>query len=83
MDFTATAYALKGRTASGKQVRQGIIAADPNVLPLGTKVHIKGYGNFVVADTGGHIKGRRIDIWMPSKQQAIKFGRRKVKLRKL
>lgn len=77
--FTATAYSLRGRTASGERVRSGIIAADPRVLPLGTVVHIQGMGTFVVKDTGGAIKGNKIDIWMPS--GAMKFGRRKVQLR--
>lgn len=81
--FVATAYSLRGKTASGKQTRNGIIAADPRVLPLGTRVHIEGHGTFVVADTGGKIKGNRIDIWMSSNAQAIQFGKRKVKLRVL
>jgi 3D (Asp-Asp-Asp) domain-containing protein len=81
--YIATAYALRGKTASGEKVRQGIIAADPKVLPLGSKVEIKGMGVFVVKDTGRHIKGRRIDIWMPSVHQARKFGRRKVQLKRL
>lgn len=79
--FIATAYSIKGRTASGKNTRQGIIAADPRVLPLGTKVHIEEHGTFVVADTGGAIKGNKIDIWVSSKAEALKFGRKKVKLK--
>jgi 3D (Asp-Asp-Asp) domain-containing protein len=79
--FTATAYSLRGNTASGERVRSGIIAADPRVLPLGTVVHIEGMGTFVVKDTGGDIKGSRIDIWMPARSQAMKFGRRKVQVR--
>lgn len=78
--FNASAYSLRGKTASGERVRQGIIAADPRVLPLGTKVHIQGMGIFVVKDTGGAIKNNRIDIWMPSTANAMKFGRRKVQL---
>lgn len=79
--FVATAYSLRGRTASGELVRKGIIAADPRILPLGTKVHIEGMGEFVVKDTGGAIKGMRIDIWIPSTKDALKFGRRQVKLK--
>lgn len=79
--FTATAYTLRGKTASGQRTRQGIIAADPRVLPLGTRVQIEGMGTFVVADTGGAVKGNKVDIWMPSNTQAKKFGRRKVRLR--
>ncbi len=78
--FVATAYSLRGRTASGEYVRQGIIAADPRVLPIGTKVYIEGMGTFVVKDTGGFIKGNRVDIWMPKTSQAMSFGRRNVQL---
>ena len=78
--FKASAYSLRGRTASGEYVRQGIIAADPRVLPIGTRVYIEGMGTFVVKDTGGAIKNNRIDIWMPSTANAIKFGRRTVQL---
>lgn len=81
--YIATAYSLKGRMANGERVHQGAIAADWRVLPLGSKVHIKGLGTFTVKDTGGKVKGKRIDIWMPSRKAAIKFGRRKVQLRKL
>jgi 3D (Asp-Asp-Asp) domain-containing protein len=81
--FTATAYCLKGRTASGQRVRDGLIAADPRVLPIGTQVSIEGLGRFLVADTGGAIKGTRIDIWMGSCQRAISWGRRKVVIKKL
>ena len=81
--FTATAYALRGRTASGAGVRRGLIAADRRVLPLGTRVRLEagGYsGEYVVADTGGLIRGRKIDIWVPSTREAMRFGRRPVKL---
>lgn len=67
--------------ANGQKVHSGAIAADPRVLPLGTKVHIQGMGSFVVKDTGGAVKGKRIDIWMPSRTQALKFGRRPVQLK--
>jgi 3D (Asp-Asp-Asp) domain-containing protein len=77
--FKASAYSLKGKTTSGERTRHGIIAADPRVLPLGTRVHIQGMGLYVVKDTGGAIKGERIDIWM-SEVNAIKFGRRSVQL---
>lgn len=78
--FTATAYCLKGRTAMGHGVRRGIIAADPRVLPLGSRINISGgySGSYLVSDTGGGIKGRRLDIWMPSCSEAKRFGRRSV-----
>lgn len=81
--FVATAYCLRGRTASGAMVRNGIIAADPRVLRLGTKVYIDGggrSGEYLVADTGGKIKGNKIDIWMASCAEARRFGRRTVSL---
>ncbi len=81
--FVATAYCLRGRTASGSMVRKGIIAADPRVLRLGSKVNIGGgaySGNYTVTDTGGKIKGNRIDIWMASCSEAIRFGRRTVSI---
>lgn len=79
--FIATAYSLRGKMANGQNVHLGAIAADPRVLPLGTVVHIEGMGQFVVKDTGGAIKGNRIDIWMPNRGSAMQFGKRKVKLR--
>ena len=81
--YTATAYSLRGRTASGKPVSRGLIAADPSVLPLGTRVRVEAgsfSGEYVVADTGGAVKGRRIDIWTPTSREALQFGRRAVKL---
>ncbi len=79
--FVATAYCLRGRTASGRMVGNGIIAADPRVLRLGTKVNLGAgaySGNYLVADTGGKIKGNKIDIWMASCAEARRFGRRTV-----
>jgi len=81
--YVATAYSLKGRTASGRMVSRGLIAADPRVLPLGSRVRLEhpGYsGEYLVADTGGAIRGRRIDIWTPSSSEAMRFGKRTVKL---
>ncbi len=86
LDFQATAYCLKGITASGTPVRQGIIAADPRVLPLGTVVHIKAgkyTGTYTVMDTGGRIKGRVVDVYVPNYRDAREFGRRQVKIRVL
>lgn len=81
--FVATAYSLRGRTASGRPVSRGLIAADHKVLPLGTRVRLEagGYsGEYVVADTGGAVRGRKIDIWVPNSSEAMRFGRRPVKL---
>ena len=81
--YVATAYSLKGRTASGKPVSKGIIAADPRVLPLGSRVKLEAgdwSGEYLVADTGGMVRGRRIDIWTASSREAMRFGKRHVKL---
>jgi 3D (Asp-Asp-Asp) domain-containing protein len=85
-DFHATAYCLKGRTASGENVRPGIVAADPKVLPLGTVVHIRAgryTGTYTVMDTGGRIKGRILDVYVPTYKEAVAFGRRQVKIKVL
>ena len=79
--FTATAYCLSGRTALGHGVRRGIIAADPRLLRLGSKIALDAgsyTGQYLISDTGGGIRGRRIDIWVPSCAEARRFGRRTV-----
>jgi 3D (Asp-Asp-Asp) domain-containing protein len=84
VNFDATAYCLKGRTASGVNVRPGVIAADPRVLPLGTVVHLRAgsyTGTYTVLDTGGRIKGRRVDVYVPTHKEAMRFGRRQVKIK--
>ena len=81
--FKATAYCLRGRTASGAMVRKGIVAADPKVLPLGSKITISAgqySGTYLVADTGGLIKGKKIDIWISNCSEAIRFGKRSIKV---
>jgi len=82
-NYTATAYSLYGKTASGRRVSKGLIAADPRVLPLGTRVRLDAgnySGEYLVADTGGSVRGKRIDIWTPTGREAMRFGRRIVKL---
>jgi len=79
--FKATAYCLQGRTASGGGVRRGIVAADPRVLPLGTRIQMTAgaySGTYTVADTGGVVKGRILDVWVPSCSEAMRFGRKTV-----
>jgi 3D (Asp-Asp-Asp) domain-containing protein len=81
--YVATAYSLRGRTASGRPVAKGLIAADPRHLPLGSRVRLEAgaySGEYLVADTGSLVRGRRIDIWTPSSREAMRFGRRTVKL---
>lgn len=97
LKFIGTAYCLNGKncpkgkyggkTATGKMVALGIIAVDPRIIPLKTYVEIiapaSHAGIYYSADTGGAIKGNRIDIWLPSRKEAISFGRRLVHLRLL
>lgn len=81
--YVATAYSLRGRTASGRMVAKGLIAADPRFLPLGSRVRLEAgaySGEYLVADTGALVRGRRIDIWTPTSREAMRFGRRTVKL---
>jgi 3D (Asp-Asp-Asp) domain-containing protein len=79
--FIATAYCRGQVTASGGAVRAGIVAADPAVLPLGTVIRIDGLGRrysrvYRVMDTGGDIRGRRIDVYIRDCNEAIRFGRK-------
>lgn len=81
--YVATAYSLRGRTASGLIVGKGMIAADHSVLPLGSRVRIEAgayTGVYLVADTGSAVRGRKIDVWVPTTREALQFGRRKVRL---
>ena len=83
--FTASAYCLSGKTRSGVRTRKGIIAADPRVLPLGSVVRIysatgRRQGIYTVADTGGAVKGREVDIFMPSCRAAKAYGVRRVRV---
>jgi 3D (Asp-Asp-Asp) domain-containing protein len=75
---TATAYTLGGHTATGAPVGYGIVAVDPSVIPLGTRMTIPGYGEGVAADTGGAIQGARIDVWVPTAAAAAAWGVRTV-----
>ena len=75
MTVVSTAYALTGTTATGIPVGPGIVAVDPSVIPLGTRMTIPGYGEGVAADTGGAIIGARIDVWVPTEAQAVDLGR--------
>jgi len=75
---SATGYALRGRTATGIQTAPGVVAVDPSVIPLGTRMTIPGYGEGIAADTGGAVHGNIIDLWFPSTAQALQWGRRTV-----
>ena len=74
----AVAYYLPGKTAFGLPVRKGVVAVDPRFIPLGTKLHVPGYGPSLAADVGTAIKGRVIDLWFPSTADARDWGRRTV-----
>ena len=76
----AYAYSGGGRTATGTRARVGSIAVDPKVIPLGTKVYVKGYGYAVAEDTGGNIKGNTVDLYMNSTGACLQWGVRYVPL---
>ncbi len=77
----ASAYTYTGnRTATGKTPEVGMVAVDPSVIPLGSKLYIEGYGYAVAADTGGSIKGNRVDLFMEDRSQCLSWGRKTVKL---
>ena len=82
MIFEATAYCYTGnRTATGTWPSRGTIAVDPEVIPLGTRLHIEGYGEGIAEDTGGLIKGDIIDVYMESEDECWQWGRRQVEVR--
>ena len=87
MRMSATAYCNKGETDGGVRAQRGVIAADPRVLPIGSTVRIDGLGTraqtFLVADTGAAVKGRHVDIFMPSCRAAKRFGKRPVTVREI
>jgi 3D (Asp-Asp-Asp) domain-containing protein len=88
MEMLATAYTAEcagcgGMTAIGRRAGKGIVAVDPRVIPIGTRLFIPGYGFAVAGDTGGDIVGNRIDLGFDSWHDAMLFGRRDVKVYRL
>jgi 3D (Asp-Asp-Asp) domain-containing protein len=83
--YTATAYSQAGTTAAGLQTHRHIVAADPAVLPAGSRIKIKRAGRYsgeyVVADTGMKIEGRKLDIFIPSEEVCKKFGVKRVRVK--
>ena len=83
--YTATAYNQTGLTASGVYTQRHIVAADPAILPIGSRIKIKHAGRYtgeyVVADTGEKIEGRRLDIYIPSQKACRRFGKKQVRVR--
>lgn len=83
MYVEATAYSpfeAGNRTARGNTLRRGIIAVDPRIIPLGTRVYIPGYGEAIADDTGGAIIGNRIDIAFDTYEEAMTFGRQYIEI---
>ncbi|MCQ6278499.1 LysM peptidoglycan-binding and 3D domain-containing protein [Bacillus sp. EB600] len=82
--YTASCEGCSGITATGIDIKanpnEKVIAVDPSVIPLGSKVYVEGFGEATAADTGGAIKGNRIDVFIPSEQDAINFGVKQVKV---
>jgi 3D (Asp-Asp-Asp) domain-containing protein len=81
----ATAFARAPQpTAAGTEVHDGIVAADPTILPLGTRIRIAGTtaydGYYLVTDTGAGVKGMHVDIYLPSQTEAKQFGVKKVRV---
>lgn len=74
----AVGYSLPGRTATGLPVGKGIVAVDPKVIPLRTRLFVPGYGRAIAADVGSAIKGRIIDLWYPTVAAARAWGRKSV-----
>ena len=92
MTVTATAYTAycegcSGITASGIDLRSNpnkkVIAVDPSIIPLGTRVWVEGYGEAVAGDIGSSIKGNRIDVFMENEQDALNWGRKTVTIKVL
>jgi 3D (Asp-Asp-Asp) domain-containing protein len=87
MRFEATAYSIEGKTAGGTRAREGVVAADPTLLPLGTRIRVDDAGQYsgeyVVHDTGRTIKGREIDIYIANDAEAKRFGRKSVRVQVL
>jgi 3D (Asp-Asp-Asp) domain-containing protein len=82
--YTAYCEGCSGTTATGIDLKANpnkkVIAVDPSVIPLGSKVYVEGYGEAIAGDTGGAIKGNRIDVFIPSEQEAINFGVKQLKI---
>lgn len=82
--YTANCAGCSGITRTGINLNNNrhmkVIAVDPNVIPLGTRVHVEGYGEAIAGDTGGAIKGNKIDVHVPTTTEAYSWGRRKVKV---
>jgi 3D (Asp-Asp-Asp) domain-containing protein len=78
LTVSSTGYSLPGHTATGIPVGWGVVAVDPSLIPLGTRLTVPGYGEGVAADTGSAVQGADIDLWFPTLAQARAWGRRTI-----
>ena len=82
--YTAYCTGCSGITANGTDLRSNpglkVIAVDPSIIPLGTRVFVEGYGEAIAADTGGAIKGNKIDVFIPTQEDALNWGRQTVQV---
>jgi 3D (Asp-Asp-Asp) domain-containing protein/LysM repeat protein len=80
--YTASCEGCSGTTATGVDLKANpdakVIAVDPKVIPLGSKVYVEGYGVATAADTGGAIKGNRIDVFISTEHEALKWGNKHI-----
>ncbi len=83
--YVATAYSVRGKTASSESTHRHVVAADTDVLPLGSRIKIRRAGRYsgeyVVADTGTKIVGRKLDIYIPNQRECVRFGSKRVRVR--
>jgi 3D (Asp-Asp-Asp) domain-containing protein len=78
LSVESTAYTWTGnKTATGAWPTVGTIAVDPKVIPLGSRVYVDGYGFAIAADTGGAIKGNIVDVYFDTRDDCIKWGRKR------
>lgn len=80
--YTANCAGCSGITSQGINLKENpdakVISVDPSVIPLGSKVYVEGYGTAIAGDTGGAIKGKKIDVFFPEREQALQWGRKNV-----
>ncbi|GIN84725.1 hypothetical protein J6TS2_11110 [Heyndrickxia sporothermodurans] len=83
--YTGSCKGCSGITATGinlkKNPKMKVISVDPKLIPLGSKVYVEGYGYAIAGDTGGAMKGKKIDVFIPSKKKALQWGRKTVKVK--
>lgn len=83
LTMEATAYCEQKTSSSGFEPGPGMVAVDPEVIPIGTYLWIEGYGEAQALDTGVRIRGNVIDLWMPTEKECSEWGKRRVKVKML